>query len=249
MKQNTRTLRVVGGNIVIALFIFISPLAAQYSLGVTGLLNIPTADMQADGTFMGGGNFLPEALTPEAWDYDTGNYFVNLTFLPFAEVAYRCTLFRGKFKDGNKWQQDRSVSVRLRPLKEGRWWPSIVVGSNDAFTTNQLNMFKDPGGSRYFSSVYLVGTKHWLPGRENIGFTIGGHIPFRTESNRRGVFGGISYTPSFWKNLSLMAEYDSDAVNMGAAARLFGHLSIYVFSYDFKAVVGGLRYEVKLLGS
>ncbi len=30
-------------------------LYAQHSMGVTGLLNIPTADMQADGTFMVGG--------------------------------------------------------------------------------------------------------------------------------------------------------------------------------------------------
>lgn len=29
---------------------------AQYSMGNTGLLNIPTADMQEAGTFMGGGN-------------------------------------------------------------------------------------------------------------------------------------------------------------------------------------------------
>lgn len=246
MKHKNKTRRALGRSILMALLLWVRPVAAQYSLGVTGLLNIPTADMQADGTFMGGGNFLPEEVTPETWDYDTGNYFVNLTFLPFAEVAYRCTLFRGEFKNGNKWQQDRSVSVRLRPLKEGRWWPAIVVGSNDAFTTNQLNMFKDPGGTRYFSSVYVVGTKHWLPGGENFGFTVGGHVPFREKSNHRGVFGGISYVPSFWKDLSLMAEYDSDGVNMGAAARLFGHLSIYMFSYDFRAVVGGLRYEVKL---
>ena len=34
---------------------------AQYSMGNTGLLNIPTADMQKAGTFMGGGNYLRTA--------------------------------------------------------------------------------------------------------------------------------------------------------------------------------------------
>lgn len=29
-----------------------TPLKAQYSMGTTGLMNIPTADMQPDGTFM-----------------------------------------------------------------------------------------------------------------------------------------------------------------------------------------------------
>ena len=43
-----------------------------------------------------------------------------------------------------------------------------------------------------------------------------------------------------------MAEYDSDAVNVGASVRLFGHLSAHLFCYDFKNVCGGLRYEVEL---
>lgn len=226
-----------------------SSLTAQYSMGVTGLLNIPTADMQADGTFMAGGNFLPEAITPDTWDYNTGNYFVNLTFFPFVELAYRCTLFRGEFKAGNKWQQDRSVSVRIRPLKEkeGKWWPSLVVGSNDAFTTGQLNMFKDSGGNRYFSSVYAVATKHWGVGGHDLCFTFGGHVPFRKKSESKGVFGGVAYSPAFCRELQLMTEYDSDGVNVGAAARLFRHVSIHLFCYDFSAVSAGIRYEVKLL--
>ena len=36
-----------------------SSLYAQHSMGVTGLLNIPTADMQVDGTFMVGSKYLP----------------------------------------------------------------------------------------------------------------------------------------------------------------------------------------------
>ena len=64
---------------------------AQRSLGVSGLLNIPSADMQEDGTFMAGGNYLPQEMLPQEWGYNSGNYFVNLTFLPFMEVAYRCT--------------------------------------------------------------------------------------------------------------------------------------------------------------
>ena len=58
---------------------------AQRSLGVSGLLNIPSADMQEDGTFMAGGNYLPQEMLPQEWGYNSGNYFVNLTFLPFME--------------------------------------------------------------------------------------------------------------------------------------------------------------------
>ena len=232
-----------------AFFIFILTLffykvEAQYSMGVTGLLNIPTADMQRDGTVMLGGNYLPKEMLPTHWDYNSGNYFVNATFFPWLELAYRCTLM--KVEETGKWNQDRSVSIRLRPLKEGKWWPAIVIGSNDVLTTNELNTFKDPGGTRYFSSVFAVGTKHFLLGGRDWGITIGGHIPFRSASTRKGVFGGVQYRPAFFRDFSLMAEYDSDAVNVGASVRLFGHLSAYVFCYDFQNVCGGLRYEIEL---
>ena len=46
-----------------------APLKAQYSMGTTGLMNIPTADMQPDGTFMAGGNFMPSAILPPEWNY------------------------------------------------------------------------------------------------------------------------------------------------------------------------------------
>ena len=65
---------------------------AQYSMGNTGQLNIPTADMQEAGTFMGGGNYLPDGMTP--FNFNTGNYFVNMTFLSFVELSYRCTLLK-----------------------------------------------------------------------------------------------------------------------------------------------------------
>lgn len=232
-------------SLTIGLLLVSSSSHAQYSLGMTGLLTIPTADMQPDGTFMGGGNFLPEELTPAKWDYDTGSYFVNMTFLPFLEIGYRCTLFHREFENGNKWQQDRSVSLRVRPLKEGKWWPSLVMGSNDAFTTGKLNTFSNVTGNRYFSSVYMVATKHFLSGGHDLALTLGGNIPFRNGSYRKGVFGGMSYSPAFLKPVILMAEYDAEAVSVGAAALLFNHISLYAFCYDFKAVAGGVRYEFK----
>lgn len=235
--------------IAVCLLLLALPLRAQYAMGTTGLLNIPSADMQPDGTFMAGGNYLPRQLLPAEWGYNTGNYFVNMTFLPFLEVAYRCTFFREDFKNGNKLQQDRSVSIRLRPLKEGRWWPSIAVGSNDAFTTGKLNMFTEVNGNnRFFSSVYAVATKHLLLNGHDLGFTLGGNIPFRRDSYKQGLFGGIAYCPAFLPPVRLMVEYDTtDAVNIGVAARLFNHFSLYAFCHDFKAVSAGVRYEIQLI--
>jgi hypothetical protein len=212
-------------------------------MGTTGLLNVPSADMQKEGTFMGGGNFLPTELTPAKWGYNTGNYFLNITFVPFFEVVYRATLLKERT---GFWNQDRSVSLRLRGLKEGKWWPSIVVGSNDVVTTRELNPLNEAQGNRYFSSIYAVGTKHLAIGRGDVGLTFGAVIPMRRDPAIEGLFGGISYRlPSL--PVTLMGEYDTKGVNLGGAVHLFGHVSAHVFAYDFRAVAGGLRYEFHLI--
>ena len=228
-------------SIMLVLCILVVYAQAQRSMGTTGLLNIPTADMQPDGTFIAGGNFMPQEMMPEAWDYSTGNYFVNMTFLPFLEVAYRCTLLKNK---GNgTWNQDRSVSLRLRPLKEGKWWPSVVVGSNDAFTTGQLNMFEESTGNRFFASIFGVATKHFVMGGHDLGVSLGGYVPFQSGSEHKGVFAGVEYSPAFWRNLSLMAEFDSKVVNIGAAVKVW-KFSLFAGCYDFRAVCAGVRMEI-----
>lgn len=245
MTPHYRIAKLIG--IILLLYVCcIIPIKAQHSLGVTGLLNAPSAEMQKEGLFMAGGNFLPKEMTPGTWDYNTGNYFLNITFMSFVEVAYRCTLFKDDFLAGNKWQQDRSVSLRLRPLKEGKYWPSVVLGSNDAFTTNQLNPTKESKGNRYFSSIYGVATKNIDIHGHTIGFTVGGYF-LSKNSLYEGVFGGISYTPSFLRPVSLMAEYDANVINVGVKAKIFKCFSLHVFSYDFKAISGGIRYEFQLI--
>ena len=231
------------------ILIFVSciiPVSAQYSLGMTGLLNTPDANMQQDGHFMAGANFLPEEMLPENWGYNSGNYFLNMTFFPFVEAAYRCTLFKGEFKAGNKWQQDRSVSLRLRPLKEGRFYPSVVVGSNDLLTTRELNILNKKKGNRFFYSAYATATKNLDLNNNIFSLTFGSYL-FSKNSTYNGVFGGVKYSPSFLRQASLIAEYDSNNINTGLTVKLFNHLSLYAFSYDFKAVSCGLRYEICLL--
>jgi len=220
---------------------------AQYTMGVSGLLHVPSADMQADGTFMAGANYLPTPLTPANWNYNTGNYFLNLTFLPFAEVAYRCTLLRGLYAGHNKYQQDRSVSLRLRLWKENKYLPSIVAGSNDTFTTNQLNPFEEVSSNRFFASVFAVATKHIPINGHDLSLSCGAFIPMREGANQKGLFAGLSYRPAFLQPLSLMVEYDTNGINAGATALLFHHCSVYLFAYDLKNHTGGIRYEFTLI--
>lgn len=52
---------------------------SQYVYGTTGLLHMPTADMQRDKTFLFGASYLDVAATPAHWNYHTFNYYINIT--------------------------------------------------------------------------------------------------------------------------------------------------------------------------
>ncbi len=221
------------------MFSFTLVLHAQYSIGNTGLLNIPTADMQETGTFIVGGNYLPSNMTP--FNFNTGNYFANITFLSILELSYRCTLLETTRYDGKKgyFQQDRSMSARIRPVKERRYRPSIVIGTNDPF--------KDKG-TNYYATVYGVLTKSFtITKGDRLALTAGYYIPLNNHSIQKGLFGGVSYSPVFCREIIFIAEYDSDSFNIGTTARVWKHLSVHIFTKKFNSLSGGIRYECTLL--
>ena len=158
------------------------PALGQFTYGTTGLLNMPTADMQKDGTVMMGGGYLSKHVTPTRWNYDTWNYYVNITFLPWLEVAYTCTIFdEWASKTVRMMNQDRNFSGRLRLWKEG-WWkawtPQIVVGVNDVTSGSggdYLNFGVDGSGNGYYNRYYVAVTKHL--NLENVG-SLGIHASY-----------------------------------------------------------------------
>ena len=214
-------------------------LIAQPTSGTTGLLNIPTAEMQRDGTFLFGSNYLPEPITPERFSYNTGNYYINITFLPFWEVNYRLTLFHTE-STGKYDRQDRSFSIRGRILKERTYIPALVIGGNDLYTHTSKE------SNQNFGALYLVTTKafHWQ--KHVLSATLGYGIDVFEKNQYEGLFGGIAITPGFFKPLSIITEYDSHAINTGASLLLFNHIYIQAFAYDLKYFCGGIQYRVYL---
>lgn len=156
-------------------------LYAQINYGTTGLMNMSTADMQRDKTFMFGGNWLNHHATVPRWWYDTWNYYINMTFFSWLEVGYLCTGHKAVPIDyGNSsgyWvpstygkfvNQDRSFHIRFRIWKEG-WWkswtPQIVIGGNDAIGGSwDGGSLSKPSESIYsngfLNRYYLALTKH-----------------------------------------------------------------------------------------
>ena len=238
---------------------------AQFTYGTTGLLHMPTADMQRDKTFMFGGSRLNSHATPARWSYDTWNYYINITFLPWLEVAYTCNIFneiikRGKYHIHMK-NQDRNFSGHLRLWKEG-WWkawiPQIVVGVND-FTTGSGGDYTEMGidgdGNGYFNRYYIAATKHldWY-GQWGI------HAAYlynkRGKDKLNGAAFGVDYRFDLPQTsllnkavngLNLMAEYDSKFVNVGAKYAVWkDHINLIGELRDCKHPSVGVFFKVCL---
>jgi hypothetical protein len=216
-------------------------LYSQTTLGVSGLLNSPSAVMSPDKTVKIGGNFLPKQFTTDIWDYHTFNFFINITFLSFLEISMNNTAF-------DLWNQnyfsnvDRSISIRLKALKEGRYWPAIVIGSNDVVSTSSLLGYAE--GNKYFGTHYLALSKHFSFKDNIIGLHAAYNIPVSVHVMQRfPVSGGISFAPSFLKSLNIIAEYDSRDFNIGANVLLFKHLYFQFFMNELKYPVFGMHIQ------
>lgn len=229
-------------------------LSAQLTYGTTGLLHAPSAEMQKDKTIMLGGNFLNQELTPPTWYYHTYNYYLNVTFFPWLEVAYTCTLFKAEALGLKSYgytgftNQDRYFSVRLRALKEGQFWkhmPAVVVGTSDPFTSSGDEVASKQGNG-YFSRFYIAATKHVKVGQETIGVHLSYLYNRRKEYHLNGVAAGISYNPSFHPQLRLIAEYDSKDIAIGATYLFFNHLHAQVELQRMKYFSGGLTFLFRL---
>lgn len=217
---------------------------AQFVYGNTGLLHMPSAEMQRDKTVMAGWGWLDNKALPQSTGYGwaqepTWNYYVNVTFFPWMEVSYTCTMIRGKYLAASRgypeswfkyWaNQDRHFDFRFRLWKEG-WWkewtPQIVLGLNDALHTFESDVITDSGNG-FWGRLYVAATKHLdLP---QVG-TLGAHVAYMHNNRQDFHFNGIGagaklqldgiQTGTKWLDtalhgLNVVAEYDTRTVNAG----------------------------------
>ena len=189
---------------------------SHFTYGTTGLLNIPTADMQKDKTFMFGGGYLEKHASPARWFYDTWNYYINITFFPWLEVNYHCVLHKALKDDygtgsnsywvpstyGKFTNQDRQFNVRLRLWKEG-WWkpwtPQIVIGSDDVTShswgdTDSKFEIEDNKGNGFGNRYYIAATKHFT--FKEIG-ELGAHVAYLYNKRSDYPLNGVAVGANF----------------------------------------------------
>lgn len=216
-------------------------LLSQTVIGTPGLLNIPTAEVRQGGTFDGGASLMQKELQAEAMNYNTGLYYINFAPFSFFDVTLRETLIKCQKSPSDPrigfYQQDRSLSLRVRPIREqeGKWWPSVLVGANDFYSSH---------GDSYYAAVYGVVTKTLpLKGIGNFSVTAGYAKPIRMGILYDGVFGGVSYSPLLVPMVRVMGEYDTRGVNVGVGAHLFRHLNLTCFTREFKGISATVSYQ------
>lgn len=201
------------------------PSYAQALRGTTGLLHAPTAEMENDKTFKFGANLL--ALTPlHFYSFNkeinkTYNYYLNVTFFPWLEVGYTCTLnyavHGSTYFPPKSWgkytNQDRSFYARIRLWKEGwwkKWTPQVVLGLDDPsshshYGGGNITIGDGAMADNHFTRYYLALTKHlfyvgwgqfgvhaaWIMNYGKGSYTNSGHMVNPERYNRPSI--GINY--------------------------------------------------------
>ena len=254
---------------------FCTVLKGQALYGTSGLLHMPTADMQKDKTVMLGGNVLDKHPLSTYWNNKnytyTYNYYINVTIFPWLEVAYTCTLVKGV--KGNYWpeqtwgkfrNQDRNFSGRLRLWKEG-WWkpwtPQIVLCANDALNNSWTEGSKIEMSSAtangFYSRYYLAVTKH-LSMKEvgewglHLAYVYNRRKDYPLNGPAIGANFRFSLSPTSFinkaiNNLNLMAEYDSKSINCGFEYSFWkDYINAIVELNRCKYFSGGLVFKIHL---
>ena len=247
-----------------------APAWAQFTDGSTGLLQMPTAEMQADGTFMVTTNFLNKhSLSTSGWGYDTFQYGISISFWGRLEIGYVCTIFNDYWKGSQTregvWMinQDRHFVGRVMLLREGElgnnWVPSLVVGVSDPTTGSGGGEYISGTGrvegstNGYFNRYYVVFTKHFDTSWGLIGTHAGYQFNRRSDYPINRPCVGVDWTPvwiqnkGIFDNVKFILEYDSRTVNMGLLASIWdNHFEAMLELQDFQWVNFGLRYRLKL---
>ena len=240
----------------------------QFADCSTGLLQMPTAEMQDDGTFMLTTNFLNKHSIPTShWGYNTFQYGIYISLWKRIEIGYVCTLFNGAWDPNpNKneyWtimrNQDRHFTGRVLLLREGefglKWMPAFVVGASDPFTTGIEGDIENTSGTGngYFNRFFGVMTKHFYTAYGELGAHLGYQYNLRGDYPINGPCVGVDWSPVWLQNkgildsLKLNLEYDSRTVNIGFITSIWkNHFESMFELQNFRWINFGLRYKLRL---
>lgn len=239
--------------IYIALLLVSIRMTAQQHVGMAGMIHVPTADFDSVGVARVGAQYVPKEMIPDRITCDGEKFnsltnYLSITPFHWIEIGYGYTLWKfHRNKDVTQptgfYAKDRYFSVAIRPLREGRYWPSVAIGGNDVWGSSD----NGESGSKYYQNFYLALSKHFEVKRQRIGV----HVTYRKwkrDYNHKwdGVVGGVTYNPSFYRPLRVIAEWDGSGVNTGLDCRLFKYVLVQTALVHGKYFTGGLSLYIDL---
>jgi hypothetical protein len=232
---------------------FSQAVAQQYT-GMGGLIHVPSAEMDSAGTAKIGIHYvdkhmIPDKMTCDKEKFNSATNYLSVTPFRWMEIGYGYTLWKmhynlDKTKHTGFYSKDRYFSLRINPLYETEYLPSIVIGGNDIWGS------KDDGQSvsNFYRNYYVSATKHF-----NLnGHIIATHLTYRKwtkDYNKKwnGLVGGVTYRPQFYQPLRFIGEYDGNSFNIGADCLLLRHILIQASLQECRYFSGGICYQINLL--
>ena len=115
---------------LILVMLVVSSIRAQQYVGQSGLIHVPSADMDTAGVARIGLHYIPKEMMPDRMTCDNEKFnsltnYLSLTVFRWVQVSYGYTLWKmhRNQKPYNKtgfYTKDRYFSLKLQPIC-GRW--------------------------------------------------------------------------------------------------------------------------------
>jgi len=226
------------------LVIIISILALSYStaqsiIGLSGLVSIPTAEINGDGRLTIGASFLHKGyIQLYSENYHGLATYINFSFLPNIEFGLRLTRLINY--PNPQALGDRMPTIRIRIFEEGKIIPSVLFGAHDFLRTSESK-------SSYSTATYLVMTKNIELATLDylLKLNIGHGLKLLKSSGYQfeKLFYGVSLR--MLNHFELLIENDSKTTNGGLRFSIF-NLSATFGLMSFENIVGTFNYSIQL---
>src|SRR5690625_56460 len=222
--------------------------------GMTGLIDLPSADMQPDG----------EISVTAGYFGTTLRSTLAVQFLPWLETAFRYTHLTGLPHDAYGGETfDRSFDVKLRLTDESEAWPAIAFGLQDFVGTGiysgeylvatkgldagELGEFRVSGGfgwGRLAGDGIINNPLCTAPGTDRFcdrkrGHGKGGTVNFGRffSGDRMGAFGGVEWITPL-EGLTATVEYSPDQYTREKSGGAFELESQFNFGLEYQPASG-----------
>lgn len=230
--------------------------------GKAGLLYIPTAEVVPEGTISIGYTLNPRDY---AFRFNKKNSesitFVNLVLFPRFEVNLNLLNPNGPIRFADKGIGDRQIDLKYVFLTEKGLRPSFAIilstpfGIDNSLITNAIVATRHLTVSKSITAVVTLGmgspysiSRYGVRNDQDSNIFSGYSIQDKRDKPYHylaGPFGGIKL--AFAQRAGLMAEWDSQHLNVGAYALLFKRWTLQAGVLNGAQFTFGTSYAVPLL--